>query len=410
MNDMLHNKNKPSYLRRMDASQFLIAGFAALIFMGAFLLNLPVASRSGESVGFLDALFTATSAVCVTGQVVVNTAAQWTLFGRAVILALIQVGGLGVMTVIALAMMILNRQISLRDRLVIQASFCQEGLGGMVRLVRNVLKVTLVAEALGALVLAAAFYLSPAIPLSPAEALASGIFHSVSASCNAGFDIVGDTGMMPYASNVAVNLTLMLLIVGGGIGYPVWIEVADAFGRLRRREISLRMLRCRLSVHTKMVFSVTCFLLLTGAALFLALEWRNPATLGPLPVHDKVMAVLFQSTTLRTAGYNTISQAGLYEASQFLSCLLMFVGGSPAGTAGGIKTAALGVIFFSMLSALRGRNRIEAFRHELPLEVLQKALTVATLLAFVVLAGTMILCFTERGSAFPRSLFVSWYS
>lgn len=387
----------------LNASQKLVIGFALLVLTGALLLNLPFASNNGESIGFLDALFTATSATCVTGLVVANTLTQWTWFGKLIIILLIQIGGLGVMTVIASAMLLLHRQISLRDRLVIQTAFNQDNTGGMVRLILHVLRLTFFVELLGAVLLAIGFYCSPGASLSVGEAAIQGIFHSISAFCNAGFDIVGDQSLAPYVANPLINLTIILLIVGGGIGYPVWRELIGCIRQRVKEKISLRTIRSHLSVHTKTALSVTAVLVFGGALLFLLLEWKNPATLAPLTPSGKLWAALFQSVTLRTAGYTTVDQAGLYEASQFLSSILMFIGGSPAGTAGGIKTVTLGVIVFSMISALRGRDRIEAFRRELSLGLLQKALTVTCLLGIVVLVATMALCFTEQDNPFSHS-------
>ncbi len=401
-----HSAKKQGLLFRLlhihpDPSQSLAAGFAIIILVGALLLNLPIATHSGESIGFLDALFTATSAACVTGLVVVNTLQYWSPFGKLVILILIQIGGLGVMTIIASGLIFLRKQISLRERLVIQASFNQDAIGGMVRLVKRVLYLTLIIEAIGGLFLTIGFYFTSSISLG--RAIIMGIFHSISAFCNAGFDIVGEQSLAPFVANPYMNIVFMLLIVGGGIGYPVWNELLAAINKKRKEKVTTHYLLTHLSVHSKMALSITAFLLISGSLFFLLLEWDNPATLGSLSVGGKLWAAVFQSVTLRTAGFSTIDQAGLHEASRFISSILMFIGGSPAGTAGGVKTITLGVIFFTMLSVLRGRNRIEAFHRTLSMELLQKALTVASLLGLVVLGGTILLSFTEQNNTFSHS-------
>lgn len=382
----------------LSASQTIMAGFACMIFIGALLLNLPVASRSGESIGFINALFTATSANCVTGLIVVNTMAHWTLFGKIVILLLIQVGGLGFMTLITIAMVLVRRKISLRSRQTIQASFNQDSIGGMVRLVRRVILVTLFFEGIGALLLALSFWISGSMSIP--RALGQGVFHAISAFCNAGFDNIGPEGLMPFQRNISVNLIIMALIIGGGIGFTVWGELVQL---LRNRKQALRIRLRRISLHSKIVLAVTGLLIVGGAVFFLIVEWSNPRTLGSMPAWEKIQASLFQSVTLRTAGFNTIPQDGLTEISQFFSCILMLIGGSPAGTAGGIKTVTVGVIIVSMISVIRGRNKVEAFGRSLPLDLLQKALSVVSIMLSVVFLSTVLLHFTELNNPYPHT-------
>ena len=384
----------------MTPSQTIMAGFAVMILIGSLLLSLPIASRSGESIGFLNALFTATSANCVTGLVVVNTMEHWTLFGKIVILALIQFGGLGFMAVMTVTMLFLKRQITLRNRRAIQASFNQDSIGGMVTLVKKVVLFTLVMEAVGAALLAISFFAGGAMPAG--EAAYQGIFHAISAFCNAGFDNIGPDGMVPFQSNVPVNLVLMALIILGGLGFTVLAELWQNIKNPQKKSLRYRMVH--ISLHSKIVLVMTAALTVGGAALFLALEWSNGATLGPLPALGKMQAALFQSVTLRTAGFNTIRQDGLTEMSQAISCLFMLIGGSSASTAGGIKTVTLGVILFSMLSVLRGRNKLEAFGRTLPLDLLQKALTVVSTMLIVVFVSTFVLYFTEQANPYPHTL------
>lgn len=384
---------------RITPPRLILIGFAFMILTGAILLNLPIASQSGESVGFINALFTATSANCVTGLIVVNTLGHWTIFGKIVILVLIQFGGLGFMTIMTFAMMIFKRQVSLKNRLGIQASFNLEGLGGMVRLVKRVLYITAVFESVGAILLTIGFYFSSS--MSMLEALWKGIFHSVSAFCNAGFDIIGAESLTPYQSNTFINFVIMALIISGGLGFIVWIELYEK--AKQRKRISLFKRIHSLSLHAKMVLTITAFLIIIGTGLFLVLEWNNPQTLKDMNIWEKIQASLFQSVTLRTAGFNTIDQAGLTDISQFISCILMFIGGASASTAGGIKVVTVGIILFAMLSVFKGRNKIEAYKRTLPLDLLQKALAVVGAMMIVVLASTIILHFTEQGSEFAPS-------
>lgn len=386
--------------RHFTPPQTITFSFAAMILTGALLLNLPIASHDGESVGFLNALFTATSANCVTGLVVVNTLEHWTVFGKIVILVLIQLGALGFISILTGSMVLLKRRISLRSRTVIQTAFNQEGIGGMVRLIRGVFIITFTIEAVGAVLLALAFYLSE--PMGVGEAVYKGIFHSVSAFCNAGFDIIGAESLTPYQSNLPINLIIMALIIAGGLGFTVWGDLID-----KVRNKGNRALRNRLrflSLHSKIALVMTAALILGGLAIFLVLEWSNPETLGPMTVPQKILAALFQSVTLRTCGFNSINQAGLTELSKIVSSIFMFIGGSPAGTAGGIKTVTLGVILISMYSALQGKNRMEAFGRTLPLELLQKALMVTCTLLAVVFISVFILHFSEQDNAFQHNI------
>ncbi|MDL2235520.1 Trk family potassium uptake protein [Christensenellaceae bacterium OttesenSCG-928-L17] len=383
----------------LTPSQTIMAGFAMMILVGAILLNLPIASQDGNSVGFLNALFTATSANCVTGLVVVNTLEHWTVFGKIVIVILIQFGALGFMTVMTMMMISVRQQISLKSRQAIQASFNQDSIGGMVRLVKKVVYITLLFESIGALLLAISFWATT--PMSLGEATYQGIFHSISAFCNAGFDNIGTEGLVPFQTNLPVNLIIMALIIAGGIGFTVWGEVGNLIKNKEKRSWRLRIIH--LSLHSKIVFTVTGILILGGTALFLLMEWSNPLTIGNMTTGEKVLSASFQSVTLRTAGFNTLPQDGLTEISQFFSCLLMLIGGSPASAAGGMKTVTIGVIFVSMVSVLKGRNKLEAFGRTLPLELLQKALTVMTTMLIVVIVSTVLLHFTEQANPFPHT-------
>lgn len=381
----------------LSPSQSIVISFIVVIMTGAVLLSLPAASVGGQSIGFIDALFTSTSAVCVTGLVVVTTASSWTIFGKIVLLVLMQLGALGALTFFAFLTTLLHRRLSLKTMLVIQASFNQDNVAWMNLLVKRVLIVTFVAEALGALLLTSGFLLSG---YSLASALGNGFFHAISAFCNAGFDNIGTASLTPLRDNLLITGTISCLIIAGGLGFTVWSELFNTWRDRRPFRLRVR----RLSLHTKLALSVTVALLIIGAILFLLVEWKGVAFLG-MTGPQKLSAAIFQSVTLRTAGFNTIDNGQMSATAKFLSCVFMLIGGSPAGTAGGFKTVTLGVIVASVLSALQGKKEVVAFGRSLPLDLLQKALTVTSALLFVVLSATISLSFTEPGTDFLDLLF-----
>lgn len=379
--------------RPMHASMVIALGFLLIILAGAMLLTLPAASRSGEPTAFIDALFTATSATCVTGLVTVGTATHWSGFGQVVILLLIQIGGLGFMTLASVASFLLRRTITLRERLVMSTGLGLSENAGIVRLTRRVLLGTFAFEAAGAVLLSCRFV--PQFGLG--RGIRMGIFHSVSAFCNAGFDLLGTpdnpfSSLVGYVDDPLVNLTIMALIVIGGLGFFVWGDIWDK--------------RClpRLSLHTKLVLVTTALLLVGGCVLTLVFEWNNPATLGPLSAGEKVLASAFQSVTLRTAGFNTIDQAALEGPTQALSCLLMMIGGSPGSTAGGIKTVSAAVLVLSAVSALRGRTSVSAFGRSIGVRSIMNAVTMMIVGGTLSLAGACVIAYIE-GAPFGQCLF-----
>lgn len=368
-------------LRRMRPARVIVAVFAALIALGTVLLYLPIASRSGESCGALTALFTATSALCVTGLTVAQTAAQWTLFGKLVILLLIQIGGLGFMTIVSVFFYLLHRRISLKQRMLLAQSLSLNEFDGVVHLVRGALCGTLAIEGAGALVLTLRFCRD--MPFG--RALWWGVFHSISAFCNAGFDVIGASGMTAYATDVTVNLTLMTLITLGGLGFFVWEDIR------KRRDGRLR----RLTVHTRLVLWSTGGLFVLGTVLFAALEWNNPATIGNLGAGEKLLVAAFQSVTLRTAGFETVRQGLLTEASEALSIVFMFIGGSPGSTAGGAKTVTVAVLLLAVLASLRGRTSVTAFGRTIDDGQVRSALALVMLMLALLFGGAMFLTVTE---------------
>ncbi|MBM7615928.1 TrkH family potassium uptake protein [Alkaliphilus hydrothermalis] len=375
---------------KLDPTQVLVMGFASVILIGAMLLNLPIASVDGRSVGFLDALFTSTSAVCVTGLVVVDTGTYWTAFGKTVILILIQIGGLGFMTMATLFAMVLGKKISLKERLIIQEALNQSTLEGLVRFTRYILLYTFLIEGIGALFLS--FRFVPEYGL--AKGVAYSIFHSISAFCNAGFDLIGyGRSLTPYVSDPIINIPIYLLIILGGLGFSVMVDVIN--------QKSFR----RLNLHSKMVLLLTAILIGVPFVLFLVLEWGNPGTLGDLGFGGKLLGALFQAITPRTAGFNTIDTGALTNASKLLTVVLMFIGGSPASTAGGIKTVTFGVIIFTVISMIRGREDTELYGRRISRSIVDRALTIGVVAIALAVFTTMLLAITEAGLDFMDILF-----
>jgi len=356
-------------------------GFIVVILTGALLLMLPISNRDGASFPFLSALFTATSATCVTGLVVADTATQFTMFGQTVVLLLIQVGGLGIMTMSMILFTFTGKKVSLHDRMSMAEGLGESRLQGVVRLTRGALLVTGIIELAGAILLSFRFI--------PQYGLAKGIwfsvFHSVSAFCNAGFDLIGGfRSMTVYANDPFVLLVIMGLIVAGGLGFGVIINLRNT-----------RDLR-RLRLHSKMVLTGTIFLILFGTLLFLWIEYENPKTIGNMSLFDKIVNSMFQSVTLRTAGFNSIDQLTMHDASKGVGILLMLVGGGPAGTAGGLKITTVFTLLLAARAYLRGKFETEAFGRTIPLEQTRRALTI-TLLGVVFLLGmAMMLSFSEQ--------------
>lgn len=374
----------------IGTAKSLVLGFLAVILTGTFLLMLPFASKDGTSLGFINSFFTATSAVCVTGLVVVNTAAHFTLFGKIVIVVLIQIGGLSFMTLVTAFIILFGKKITLRDRLLIKESLNQHSAGGMVKLVKNVIKGTFIIEGIGAVIL---FFFFLYHDYGFINSIGTGIFISISAFCNAGFDVIGDSSLMPYVSSEVLNIVVMLLIIIGGIGFAVWMDMLS-FRQVYKGKVGFKVCVKRLSLHTKIVLSVTGLLLISGFLFTFIFEYTNPSTIGNLSFSDKVLASWFQSVTLRTAGFNTIDLNALREQTKLFYILQMFVGGSPGGTAGGIKTVTLGVIIFAIISAVKGRNELVAFNKTIHLNFLFKSISVIMLNLTAIIVSTMILAST----------------
>jgi len=366
---------------QLTPARILVMGFAGVIFLGAFLLTLPVATVDGQGLKFIDALFTATSAVCVTGLVVVDTGTTFTTFGKVVIISLIQIGGLGFMTMATLFFILIGKRIGLRERMVMQEALNQVSIEGIVRLTKYVIFATLIIEGLGALILTVSWLDDLGWP----KALGYGLFHAISSFCNAGFDLFGEfRSLTGFVDDPVVNLVVSTLIIIGGIGFTV---LADVYQKRSFRKYSL---------HTKMVLFITLVLLVFGTIMIFLLEQNNPKTLGHLSLSGKVLASYFQSVTPRTAGYNTLDIAGLTTATQFFIVILMFIGASPGSTGGGIKTTTFGSLVAAVWAMVSGKPDVEIFRRRLPYDIVYKSLSITTIAGLLVIAVTMTLTVTEK--------------
>ena len=372
----------PFQARKVSPPKILVGGFAALILIGAMMLSLPVSTHTGQ-IPFLDALFTATSAVCVTGLVVVDTGTYFTRFGQTVIMLLIQIGGLGFMTAATLVFILLGKRITLRERLVIQEAMNQISQQELIRLVYRVVLLTLAIEAIGALFLSTVFI--PKYGLSTGVFYA--VFHAVSAFCNAGFDLTGGfASLTPYAHDTVILLTIAALFILGGLGFTVIMEVHQ-----KRRFV-------RFTLHTKMVLLFTGILLLLPTVLIFALEYSNPATLGQFGLGGKIINAFFTAATPRTAGFNSLPMNGLFPYTLFFIIALMFIGASPASTGGGIKTTTFGALVVAVISTIRGREHPLLYSKQIPVEILRRALSITMIAFLLVFFATFALLITEGGS------------
>lgn len=383
---------KPKHLFSLSPQHIIVFSFFVVILIGAGLLTLPIASNNGQSVGFLNALFTATSTVCVTGLVVVNTYTQWTLFGKLVILTLIQIGGLGFMSLYTIVLVVLGKKITLKSRILIKESFNLSTFKGMVMFLKRIIKVTFIIEGIGAIILSLKF-----IPqYGFIGGVFRGIFHSVSAFCNGGFDILGTNSLIDYSTDYIINITIMTLIVLGGLGFTVLIDIGGfikhKIAKMRNKKVNVFVM----TVHSKLAITITTILILFGALLTLIIEYNNPTTLAPFRFDQKVLISMFQSVTLRTAGFDSIGQGNLNYGSKFLAIILMAIGGSPGGTAGGIKTVTIGTLILSVIALIKGKDCITAFKKTISFSTIQKSLSVIMMMMTCIFTATIILTMTEK--------------
>jgi trk system potassium uptake protein TrkH len=379
--------------RKLSTTQLILVGFLAAILVGSVLLTLPVSSATGQATAWVDALFTAATSVCVTGLTVVDTYAHWSIFGKVIILLLIQLGGLGIISFTTGLMVLIGRKITLKDRLLLESAFNLDTLDGLLRFLGKVFQGTLVVESAGMLLCLPVF-----VPqFGWGKGIWVSLFHAVSAFCNAGIDILGPDSLIPYATNLWLNLVTMVLIVLGGLGFIVWWDLLRLFARIRRGELRRGQYFRSLQLHTKITLTATAVLLAGGWLLFALLEWTNPETLGQLSPAGRVLASLFQSVTTRTAGFASIPQSELRGGSVLLCVVLMFIGGSSVSTAGGVKTSTVALLFLSARSVVLGRNRVTAFRRTIPERLVRRASAVVCISLVALLGCTILLSVLEPG-------------
>lgn len=385
----LHRKKRK---HRFTTTYILAGGFLLAILVGALLLMLPISSQSGVSANWSDALFTATTSVCVTGLVTVPTY-TWSYFGQAIILVLIQLGGLGVISFTLLFMQLLGQRMGMKESQLIRDAYNLDKNKGMNILVKKIFKGTFLVEGIGAVLYALVF-----IPKHGLRGIWESIFNAVSAFCNAGMDILGPNSLIDYQGNLPVNLITMALIVTGGIGFPIWFLTIDKIKEYKNSKMTFKKIIKSMPLYAKAVLFMTAVLIFGGALIIFIMEYSNDRTIGNMSFGGKVLASIFQSVTTRTAGFCTIPQEGLRRCTVIVCCILMFIGGSPSGTAGGIKTTTFMIIVASLLSGLSERNNTEIFKRKINAETVRKATSIFSLSFSVMIISLIALCAVQPGA------------
>ena len=367
----------------LSTTQTIMLSFLCVILLGSLLLTLPISSADGKSVPYLDALFTATTATCVTGLVTVPTVTTWSIFGQVVILVLIQIGGLGVITILSSVMILLHKRMGIGNRLLLQDAFNLNSLSGIVRFVQKVMLGTFLVEGIGALL-----YMTVFVPEFGLKGIWISVFTAISAFCNAGIDIIGENSLCDYATNPIINGVTSALIILSGIGYIVWWDVLQTGKKAAGKP---RKFFKHLTLHSKIAIVTTLILIFGGGLLIFLFEYRNPATIGEMSLWDKLQVSLFQSITTRTAGFASIPQQELTNGSSILCLLLMFIGGSPVGTAGGIKTVTFAVLAVSALATIQNKNQTTLFQRNIPRQAINKAVAVTAMSFGILFVSTLLL-------------------
>lgn len=375
----------------LSTTQIILLSFLVTILIGSVLLALPISSANSKSVPYLDALFTATTATCVTGLVTLPTVSTWSLFGQIIILLLIQIGGLGIITIMSGLMLLLNKKMGIGDRLLIQDAFNLNTMSGLAKFVKNVLLGTLIIEGIGSVL-----YMFVFIPDFGVKGIWISVFNSVSAFCNAGIDIISENSLCNYATNPLINVVTSILIILGGLGYIVWWDVLRV---IKSRSSKNRKIFRHLTLHSKIAITVTTVLIFIGTILIFIFEYDNPLTIGEMPLLDKIQVSFFQSVTTRTAGFATVPQENLTNASASVSIILMLVGGSPVGTAGGMKTVTIAVLICSAFATIRNKNSATLFGRRISEESIKKAVAVVVMFLTICTISTVLLMATNNVSA-----------
>ena len=370
----------------LSTTHIILISFLIVIFIGSILLTLPISSKNGDTVKYIDALFTATTSTCVTGLVTVPTYSTWSIFGQIVILLLIQIGGLGVVAFMSAFMIVINKKLKLKDYQLIQDAFNLNTMSGLIQFIKHVFIGTLLIELIGAIL-----YMFVFIPDHGIKGVWISIFNSVSAFCNAGMDIIGEVSLCDYATNPLVNITTSLLIILGGLGFIVWWDVLRVLKQFKNKKF-----KCfkSLTLHSKIVISSTLVLIFGGGLLVFLFEYSNVNTIANLNTFDKLQISMFQSITTRTAGFATIPQEYLTDQSVIVCLLLMFIGGSPVGTAGGIKTITAISLIAIAIASIRNKKEVVLFNRNLSSEITRKAVAVTAMSFMIVVVSTILLSLT----------------
>lgn len=381
----------PKKYTRFTTTYIISGGFLAVIIAGAILLHLQISSATNTAVSFADSLFVATSSVCVTGLSTIPTHSSWSFFGQLIIVFLMQIGGLGIITFTTIFLQLMKKRIGLRELQLIRDAYNLDTDRGMDVLVAKVFKLALTIEAIGALLYCFVF-----VPEFGLIGIWKSIFNAVSAFCNAGLDVLGDDSLIPYKDNVLVNLVTDSLIVLGGIGFPIIILMLERIQEFKKKK-PLRQI-FRLSLYEKTVLFMTFILIFVGAFLIFIMEYENDSTIGDLPLYQKILASIFQSITTRTAGFCTVPQENLRRCTMLISCFLMFIGGSPSGTAGGIKTTTFIILAKSLFSSLSERTNTEIFSRKIAAQNVRRAMSVFMLNFIVMLISLTLFCIVQPGN------------
>ncbi len=377
---------------KLSTTNIIIIGFAGIILLGGFLLMLPFSSADGTYTPFVDALFTSGTSVCVTGLTTLVTATHWSLTGKIIILVLIQLGGLGVVCCGILIMVAVGKKITMKERLLIQESYGLETNKGLVTLIIQIFKWSVLIEFIGAIIMSPVFIPEYGI----LKGIFYSIFHSVSAFCNAGLDLIGDFSYIPYNNNPIILITTMCLIVFGGIGFIVWKDVSRVIRDLKNTPRIREHLFKKLSLHSKIAITTTVFLIISGALLVFIFEFTNDKTLANMSTPFKVMNSFFQSITSRTAGFASIPQVGFRDATTIIVMILMFIGGSPTGTAGGMKTTTIAMLMAMMISVIKGKRDTEIFHRRIATDNIKTGFAVVIIGCIFLITGLLLLSITEN--------------
>jgi len=374
---------------RVKPAQTLVLGILFIILIGSVLLKLPISNN--KPIEYIDALFVSTTSVCVTGLTPVVIAEQFTVFGQVVIMFLIQIGGLGLMSFLVLLLVAIGKKVNLSNRLILKETLNLDNFSGLVNLLIRIFKYTFIFELIGAILLCISFI--PEFGVN--KGIFYSVFHSISAFCNAGIDILGDNSFIDYSGNFIVNITIVLLIIIGGLGFTVWTDIVDGLRNKIKNKISYKKVFKELTLHTKLVLITTAVLLVSGTILIFSFEYSNDTTIANDSIGQKVLESAFQSTTLRTAGFSTMPQKEMTTASKFVSLCYMFVGGSPGSTAGGIKTVTLFIMLLLVITFIMDKDDVHIFKKSITTSAIKRAIVVFAVSIFIVIFAIMALLVTE---------------